>query len=90
MPNPLSQAKRDAIITRLEQGVPHLKIAEEVNVSTQTVKNYSTNMKHHGVVLLPSISKMGRPRIMTQEMTEVLIFKTQFYDVNITSINDFF
>jgi hypothetical protein len=90
MPNPLSQAKRDAIITRLQEGVPHLKIAEQVNVSTQTFKNYSINMKHHGVVLLPSISRMNRPCIMTQEMIEILIFKTQFDDVNIISINDFF
>ena len=73
MPKPLPQSKRDAIRTRLNEGTPHSTIADEVNVSIQTVKNYSTNLKHHGTVLLPSVSKSGRPPILTQEMVEAWI-----------------
>lgn len=77
MPKALPQSKRDAIETRLKEGIHHSKIADEVNVSIQTVKNYSTNLKHHGAVLLPSISKLGRPPILTREMVEVQIPKIQ-------------
>ena len=77
MPKALPQSKRDAIKTQLEEGIPHTTIADEINVSLQTVKNYSTNLKHHGTTLLPSVSKMGRPPILTQEMVEVWILEAQ-------------
>jgi hypothetical protein len=77
MPKPLPQAKRDAIRARIEEGVPHIDIAEEMNVSIQTVKNYSANLKHYGTVLLPSISLMGRPATFTREMIEVCCSKEE-------------
>jgi len=70
---PLPQSKRDAIKQRLHENVPHINIAEEMSVSVQTVKNYSTNLKHYDVVLLPSISMRGRPPSMTREMIDVSI-----------------
>ena len=77
MPKPLPQSKRDAIKTRLEEGIPHTAIADEMNVSMQTVKNYSTNLKHYDTVILPSACLRGRPPILTQEMVEVKVPKTQ-------------
>ena len=77
MPQPLPQTKRDAIRTRIEEGVPHIDIAEEINVSIQTVKNYSANLSHYGTVLLPSISLIGRPPLFTQEMIEVCPSKVE-------------
>jgi transposase len=67
----LPQYKRDAITDRIRQGVPHLDIAEEMKVSLQTVKNYSSNLKNFDSVLLPSVSNMGRPPLLTREMIEV-------------------
>ena len=58
---PLSQSKRDAIKQRLDEKIPHIKIAEEMSVSIQTVKNYSANLKHHDVVKLPTVSRRGQP-----------------------------
>ena len=77
MPKRLPQTKRDAIQARIEQGVPHIDIADEMNVSIQTVKNYSANLKHYNTVLLPSISRIGRPPIFTQEMIEVCVSKAE-------------
>ena len=71
----LPQFKRDAIKTRIQEGVPHFMIAEEMNVSIPTVKFYSSNLKNYGTVILPSISKRGRKPILTQEMVEVRLPK---------------
>jgi hypothetical protein len=67
----LPDFKRQAIKARLEESVPHLGISEEVNVSVQTVKNYSSNLHRHGTPLLPSITAHGHPRAMTTEIVEV-------------------
>src|SRR5271169_46631 len=77
MPKALPQSKRDPIKTLLEEGIPHATIADEINISIQTIKNYSTNLKHHDTVLLPGISKLGRPPILTREMVEVQIPEAQ-------------
>ena len=68
---PLPHSKREAIKQRLEEATPHIRIAEEISVSIQTVKNYSSNLRHHGIVVVPIASKQGRPPIMTCEMVEV-------------------
>jgi transposase len=73
MVGPLPQSKRDAIKARLEEGRPHLEIAEEINVSIQTVKDYSSNLRMFGEVLLPSVGRRGRKPILTHEMVEVRI-----------------
>jgi len=75
---PLPQSKRQAIKQRLDENTPHISIAEEMSVSIQTVKNYSTNLKQHNVVLLPSVSWRGRPPRMTREMVDVSFPKAQF------------
>jgi transposase len=87
MPKPLPESKREAIKVRLEEGVSHFAISEEMCVSIQTVKNYSSNLKSFGDVVLPSNSRQGRPPIMTRKMVEVRISKAQsmvllFRDVN--------
>jgi|SRR5271155_2633899 len=74
---PLPQSKREAIKQRLDENTPHISIAEEMSVSIQTVKNYSTTLKQHDVVLLPSVSRRGRPPRMTREMLDVLFSKAQ-------------
>ena len=71
------QCKRDAIQARLEEGRAHIRIVEEMNVSIQTVKNFSTNWKHHGVVKLPIVSRRGRPPTLTRAMVNVLISNPQ-------------
>ena len=77
MPRALPQTKLDAIQTRLAEQKDYNYIVEELNVSIQTVKNYSTTLRHHGVLKLPSISKMGRPPALTQAMINVLIPNAQ-------------
>ena len=67
----LPLTKRDAIQARLKEGRAHIRIVEEMNVSIQTVKNFSTNLKHHGVVKLPIISRRGRLPTLTQAMVDV-------------------
>ena len=67
----LPQSKRDAIKQRLLENTPHIVIAEEMSISIQTVKNYSTTLKHHDAVLLPTVSRMGRPPAMTQQIVDV-------------------
>ena len=74
----LPQCKRDAIQARLEEGRAHIRIVEEMNVSIQTVKNFSTNLKHHGVVKLSIISRRGRSSTLTRAMVDVLISNPQF------------
>ena len=73
----LPQTKRDAIQARLKEGRAHIRIVEEMNVSIQTVKNFSTNLKHHGVVKLPIVSRRGRPPTLTRAMVDVLISNPQ-------------
>ena len=73
----LPQSKRDAIQAHLEEGRAHIQITKEMNVSIQTVKNFSTNWKHHGVVKLPIVSRRGRPPSLTQAMMNVLISNPQ-------------
>jgi len=87
MPKPLPESKREAIKARLEEGVPHFAISEEMCVSLQTVKNYSSNLWSFGDVVLPSNSRQGHPPTMTRKMVEVRIPKAQsvllfFRDVN--------
>jgi transposase len=77
MGKPLHKSKRDAIKTRLEEGLPHDVISLEMNVSIQTVKNYSANLKAFDTVILPSTSQRGRKPILTREMVEVRIPKAQ-------------
>ena len=71
----LLQSKQDAIKQRLLENTPHIAIAEETSVSIQTVKNYSATLKHHDAVLLPTVSRMGRPPAMTREMVDVSFSK---------------
>ena len=78
MVKPLPESKREAIKVRLEEGVSHFAISEEMCVSLQTVKNYSSNLKSFGDVILPSNSRQGRPPIMTWKMVEVRISKAQW------------
>ena len=85
---PLRQSKREAIKQRLDEKTPHINIAEEMSVSIQTVKNYSTNLKHHDVVLLPSVSRRGRPPIMTREMVDVSFPKARFERFRFMIAND--
>jgi len=73
----LPQTKQDTIQAHLKEGRAHIHIIEEMNVSIQTVKNFSTNLKHHGVVKLPIISQRGRPPTLTQAMVDVLISNPQ-------------
>ena len=46
-------------------------IADELGVSLQTVKNYSSNLKHFGDILPPKIRPTGRPPLLTKEMEDV-------------------
>jgi len=78
----LPQSKRDAIKQRLHENIPHIAIAEEMSVSIQTVKNYSSNMKHHDAVLLPSISRTGRPPALTRKIIDVFTKKQCSYFTN--------
>ena len=73
----LPQTKQDTIQAHLKEGRAHIHIIEEMNVSIQTVKNFSTNLKHHGVVKLPIISRRGRPPTLTRAMVDVLISNPQ-------------
>ena len=88
MDKPLLQSKRDAIKTRLEE-VPHNAIVEEMNVSLQSVKNYSASLKAYDTVILPSISQRGRKPILTREMVEVRILKTQSEHIFSRDANQF-
>jgi len=82
---PLSQSKRDAIKQRLDEKIPHIKIAEEMSVSIQTVKNYSANLKHHDVVKLPTVSRRGQPPRMTRKTLDVLFRKLYWSFANFIS-----
>ena len=75
MGKPLPQSKRDAIKARLEEGRAHFEIVEEINVSVQTVKNYSSTLKQYDTVILSSIGQKGRKPILTREIVEVRISK---------------
>jgi transposase len=75
MPRPLQQEIRDGIKLRLtEGGMSHLAIADEAGVSLQTVKNYSSNLATYGSILPPSVSRRGRPPLLTREMVDVCYF----------------
>ena len=65
MGKPLPQSKGDAIKTRIQEGVPHFIIAEELNVSIPTVKLYNSNLKNYDIVLPLSVSLRGRPSLLT-------------------------
>ena len=73
----LPRTKRDIIQACLEEERSHIRIIEEMNVFIQIVKNFSTNLKHHGVVKLPIVSRRGRPPTLTQAMVDVLISNPQ-------------
>ena len=77
MSKPLLQSKRDIIKTRLEEEIPHNAIIDEMNVSLQTIKNYSASLKAYDIVILPSTSQRGRKPILTREMMEIRIPKAQ-------------
>ena len=79
MPQHLKQEKRDAAKTLLLEGEKdHAAIADELRVSIQTIKNYSTNLKKFGDVLPPKVVRQGRPTIVTKEMTEVCYFSLKY------------
>src|SRR5947207_5660903 len=77
MSKSLLQSKRDIIKTRLEEEIPHSAIVDEMNVSLQTIKNYSASLKTYDTVILPSTSQRGCKPILTREMVEIRIPKTQ-------------
>jgi len=72
----LPQSKRNTIKQCLLENTLYSAISEEISVSIQTVKNYSTTLKHHDAVLLPTVSRMGRPPAITHEMVDVPFSKT--------------
>ena len=74
----LPQTKRDIIQAYLEEERSHIRIIEEMNVIIQIVKNFSTNLKYHGIVKLSIISRRDRSSIFIQTMINVLIFNSQF------------
>ena len=73
----LLQSKRDAIKTRLEEEIPHSAIIDEMNMSLQTIKNYSASLKAYDTVILSSTSQRDRKPILTREMMKIRILKTQ-------------
>jgi hypothetical protein len=72
MPWPLQQEIRDTIKLRLtESGMSHLVIANEAEVSLQMIKNYSLNLATYSSILPPSVSRHGRPPLLTREIVDV-------------------
>lgn len=50
-----------------------MAIAEELEVSMQTVKNYSSNMNNFGKVLPPKTWPQGCPSALNKEMCTVSV-----------------
>jgi predicted ArsR family transcriptional regulator len=72
MPRHLTSAARETIRTLLLKGErDHLAIADEIEVSLQTVKNYSFNLKNHGDILSSKVTRIGRPPILNPAMIQV-------------------
>ena len=72
MPKHLTPEARETVRTLLLEGKrDHLAIADEVGVSLQTVRNYSSNLNNYGDILRPKVTRIGRPPIMNPEMIEV-------------------
>jgi hypothetical protein len=49
----------------------HATIADEMNVSIQTVKNYSINLNNFGSILPPAMIRKGHPYSLTRSMIDV-------------------
>jgi len=74
MPKPLSPEVREAIKMQLLEGKrDHIDIADEMNVSLQTVKNYSASLRTFESILPPQMSRCGRPPILTKQMVLVCV-----------------
>jgi len=82
----LPQSKQDAVKQRLLENTPHIAIAEEMSTLIQIVKNYSAILKYHDVVLLSTVSRIGRLPTMICEIVNVCFPKLRwalqvsFYD----------
>jgi hypothetical protein len=70
----LPPSKRQLIMTLLGDKKHPKDIATEAGCSEATVYTYRTNMLHFNEPMAPSISRMGRPKILTEEMMEVQPF----------------
>jgi len=58
-----------------------------MNISLQMIKNYNASLKIYDIIILFSINQRDRKSILTREMIEIRILKTQFeytfsHDVN--------
>ena len=67
----LPPSKQQLAQCLIEDGVDVQSIAEEVDCCRRTVFNYKRNLKQHGSCLAPSISRMGRPPKVTDEIIKV-------------------
>ena len=77
MPKHLSAATRESIRTLLLEGEKdHLDIADELDASLQTVKNYSSNLKNFGDILPPRVRPLGRPPLLTKEIGDVSVWQS--------------
>ena len=77
MPKHLSAATRESIQTLLLEGEKDfLAIADELDASLQTVKNYSSNLKNFGDVLPPRLRPLGRPSLLTKEIGDVSVWQS--------------
>jgi transposase len=67
----LPPSKQQLVEALIEDGATIQDIMDQVGCSRATVFNYKRNLKDFGTVLAPSISRMGRPPTLTDEMVEV-------------------
>ena len=55
----------------IEDGADVETIADEVRCTPRMAFNYKRNLRDNGTCLAPSISRKGRPSILTEAMIEV-------------------
>jgi len=67
----LPPSKRQLAQCLIEDGADVQSIVDEVDCCRRTVFNYKRNIKEHGSCLAPSVSRMGRPPKVTDEIIEV-------------------
>lgn len=65
--------KRQLATLLISEDTKPQQIVDEVGCSRRTVFYYKSNLKAFGDTVAPSISKVGRPRALTEEMVDVCL-----------------
>ena len=73
MPKALTAQQKATVTTMLAAKAPQRDIANAASCSVSQIKRMAKNIRRWGKPVAPKLVPQGRPRILTQDVVEVLL-----------------